>query len=562
MVPVTPVEVALIAFFSLSGVALTGLALYLRASKLPNRGIRSFVALLVLMALWSFSAVAKLTTPAIVERFLVALELPMGVAFAFLFLVFASQYTGRRWHRQRAFTAYLVVSLLALAIGLLTNPVHGLFWERITLSTAVFPHYVHSGLGPLYFLFVGLAYCHFAAAVYALVNLHLRSRYNTTPMMLVTFGASLPLLVNLVSVFDRAPIPGLDYTPVGLAVFGATTTASMQMDLFDIVPVARDTAVEQSSEGMVILDSKRRIRDYNPTAASLLPALSTHRGDHIDTVVEDTAALFETTTPTTITVADGAELTYLSVQLSPITDGPHHLGWTVVLSDTTEQKRRERHLQIVSRVLRHNMANRINTIMGHVELLGERADEEERSHLDAIDASATSIIETSGKLRTIQEIVTGGRPAQSTDVSRTVRAVTDRYANRYPAATVTADCPDDVYARCPKGFQAALDNLVENAVEHNPAPSPSVTVTVTVGRSLLRVAVADDGPGIPETERRILEDGETPLQHSAGIGLWLVYCFVEQAGHELCFEPSDAGGSEVRFALDRALSPAETEADT
>ena len=51
MVPVTPVEVALIAFFSLSGVALTGLALYLRASKLPNRGIRSFVALLLLMAL-------------------------------------------------------------------------------------------------------------------------------------------------------------------------------------------------------------------------------------------------------------------------------------------------------------------------------------------------------------------------------------------------------------------------------------------------------------------------------------------------------------------------------
>ncbi|MDS0282564.1 histidine kinase N-terminal 7TM domain-containing protein [Haloarcula onubensis] len=559
MVSVTPVEAALVAFFFVSGLALAGLALYLRASQLPNRGIRSFLSLLVLMAVWSFSAVAKLTLPPFVERFLVALELPMGVVFAFLFLVFASQYTGRRWHRQQAFTAYVVVSLLALSIGLLTNPVHGLFWERITLSTAVFSHYVHEGLGPLYFFYVGLAYCHFAAGVYALVNLHLRSRYNTTPMMLVTTGASVPLLVNLVSVFDRAPIPGLDYTPVGLAVFGAATTVSMQLDLFDIIPVARDTAVEQSSEGMVILDSKRRVRDYNPTAAALLPALSSHRGAHVDTVVDDVADLFDTSTQTTIAAADGEETTYLSVQLSPITDGPHHLGWTMVLSDVTEQQRRERHLQLVSRVLRHNMANRINTIMGHVELLDRRADDRDQPHLDAIDASATSIIETSGKLRTIQDIVTGGRPARPTDVSRTVAAVADRYADRYPEASVTTDCPDGVFAQCPTGFQAALSNLVENGIEHNPDPSPSVSVTVTVSGTLVHVSVADDGAGIPETERRILEDGETPLRHSAGVGLWLVYCFVEQAGHELSFERSDAGGSVVAFALDRARSSFETD---
>jgi len=559
MVPVPPVEVTLAAFFAVSGLCLAGLALYLRSSQLPNRGIRSFVSLLVLMTVWSFSAVAKVLSPPVVERFLVALELPMGVVFAVLFLVFASQYTGRQWHRGQAFTAYVIVSLLALATGILTNPVHQLFWEQITLSTSVFPHYVHEGLGPLYFLYVALAYCHFAAGVYALVNLHLRSRYNTTAMMLVATGASIPLLINLVSVFDRAPIPGLDYTPVGLAIFGIATTVSMQLDLFDIVPVARDTAVEQSSEGMLILDSRRRIRDFNPTAARLLPSLSAHRDDHIDTVVDDTAGLFETATPTTLEIADREEVTYLSVQLSEITDGPHSLGWAVVLSDITDQQRRERHLQLVSRVLRHNMANRINIIMGHVELLAERADERDHAHLDAIDDSATSIIETSMKLRTIQDIVTGVRDTGPTDVSGTVAAVTGRYADRYPEATVTGTCPDGLAARCPTGFQAALENLVENAIEHNPAPSPSVTVTVTVDTDLLHVVVADDGPGIPEMERRILEEGETPLCHSAGVGLWLIYCFVEQAGHELSFERPPDGGSAVRFALDRAPASFDTD---
>jgi signal transduction histidine kinase len=553
--PVTPVlsvEQILVAFFSASGVALLGLALHFRSYRLPNRGVRSFTALLALMSVWSFSAAGKLLSPPSVEKFLIALELPMGVAFALLFLVFASQYTGRTWHRQQAFAAYVVVLLLVLAVGVLSNPLHELFWSGITLSTAVFPHYVHTGLGPLYFLYIGLAYLHFGLGVYALVNLHLRSRYNTASVVLIALGGAVPLLINIISVIDRAPIPGLDYTPIGLAIFGLAATWSMQLDLFDIIPIARDTAVEQSAEGMIILDSNRHIRDFNPMAATLLPSLSGHRGEPIHEVIEDMGDLFDTTTSTTITVATGPEeVTYLAAQLSRITDGPHHLGWTVALSDITDQQRRERHLQLVSRVLRHNMANRINTIMGHVELLDQTADESESVHLRAIDDSADSIIETSMKLRTIQCIVTDGREKHRTDIARTVDAVTTKYADRYPDATVTADCPDTAFANCPAGFQAALDNLVENAIEHNDAPEPSVTVTVTADETLLHVAVTDNGPGIPDSERRILEEGETPLQHSSGVGLWLVYSFVEQAGHELTFEPTPSGGSDVRFSLDR-----------
>ena len=548
-------EFALVAFFGASALALAGLTLSLRSSRLPDRGLRSFTALLALMALWSASAAGKIVAPVPVERLLVALELPLGVAFALLFFLFASQYTGRNWHRRRAFTACVVILILGLAVGLLTNPIHHLFWLDIAQSYAVFPHLVHEGLGPLYFAYVALAYVTFAAGVYALVHIHLRSRYNTVSVVLISFGGSIPLLINLVSVFDRAPIPGLDYTPVGLAVFGAVTTWSVQMDLFDIVPIARDTAVEQSTEGMVILDSDRRIRDFNPMAATLVPGLADHNGDPIETVVDGTAELFDATTPTTIELTRDGEATYLSTQTAAITDGPHRLGWTVTISDITERQRRERHLKLVSRVLRHNMANRINTITGHVDLLMDSVDQAQRDHLRVIDDSANSIIDTSVKLRTIQEIVTTGEASHATNVSRTVRTVVAKYQGRFPAATVTVDCPDDVFARCPPGFQSALDNLVENGLEHNPDPSPAVRVRVSVSDRLVHVRVADDGPGIPETERRILEAGETPLQHSSGVGLWLVYCFAEQSGHELTFERTETGGSAVRFSLDRTYPP-------
>ena len=549
----SPVELSLVAFFALSGLALAGLTLYLRAYRLPNRGLRSFTALLALMAGWSFSAAGKLVAPAPVERALVALELPMGVVFALLFLVFAAQYSGRDWHRRRSFSAVVVALLSVLVVGLVTNPVHGLFWSRLARSTQVFPHYVHAGLGPAYYLYVGLAYVAFVTGVYALVSLHLRSRYNTASLVVVVTAGSVPLVINLVSLLDTAPIAGLDYTPLGLAVFGAATAWSMRRDLFDIVPLARDTAVEQSSEGMVILDSDRRVRDFNPTAADLVPGLAAGHGEPLDRLLDGAADIFDADGKTTVTLSpEGEELTHLSVQVSEITDGPHLLGWTVVLSDVTDQRQRERHLQLVSRVLRHNMANRIDTIVGHVELLEADADPAEMDHLRAIDASATTIIETSVKLRTIQEIVTAEDTGSVTDVSRTVEAVVGKHADRYPDATVSADCPDGVSARCPPGLRAVLANLVENGIEHDPDPSPTVSVAVRVDESLVHVRVIDDGPGIPESERRILQAGETPLRHSSGVGLWLVYNFVEQAGHELAFETTPSGGSEVRFSLDRA----------
>jgi len=41
------------------------------------------------------------------------------------------------------------------------------------------------------------------------------------------------------------------------------------------------------------------------------------------------------------------------------------------------------------------------------------------------------------------------------------------------------------------------------------------------------IRVDDDGPGLPEAERAVLESGsETPLVHGQGLGLWLVYWVV------------------------------------
>ncbi len=69
----------------------------------------------------------------------------------------------------------------------------------------------------------------------------------------------------------------------------------------------------------------------------------------------------------------------------------------------------------------------------------------------------------------------------------------------------------------------------------------------------VQVRVIDDGPGILETERRPLRTrGETNLNHTSGLDLWLVKWAVSLSAGEIAFEDRDPCGSVVTLSLPAA----------
>jgi signal transduction histidine kinase len=527
--PANPLEMGVIAVFAISGMVLFGLAVVVARYR-EARGTWEFAALLALTGVWATSAAVKLPAPQHIERVLLSMEIVYGVLFGIAFLVFAAEYTGHSFHRRRAFGVVIGAYLLAILVALATNPEHGMLWAALGFTTEGFPHLIFVQWGPLYWGLIGVSYALYGTGVYYLLDLHLRSRFNTEALVLVIVGVSMLVLVNLVSIVDEGPVPGLDYTPFGLAVFGLATTAAINRDLFDIVPIARDTAVEHSSEGMIILDADRRIRDSNPTARELFPALATSTGRPVSDALPIEALTFDCDRPhraeTTVTV-DGTERT-ISLTTAPISDGAHDLGWSLVASDITELKRREHHLELVARVLRHNMSNEITVIQGQTEVLRPKVDGDLQTHLDRIVESGKRIVTTSGKLRRIQDIVTDDRGPVPTNLGRYVETIVARIEDAHPEADIDADAPD-VWVLSTTGLGAAIENLVENAILHADTERPWVGIEGAVDPDAVTITVADEGPGIPHDERRILDEGETPLRHSSGVGLWLVYRYVERA---------------------------------
>jgi signal transduction histidine kinase len=111
---------------------------------------------------------------------------------------------------------------------------------------------------------------------------------------------------------------------------------------------------------------------------------------------------------------------------------------------------------------------------------------------------------------------------------------------------VTVDVPETAPLVTDWGaLRAAVDSAVENAVEHADA---AVSVTVEGCENGYAVVVADDGPGIPESERASIDaESESPLQHGTGLGLWQLKWAVTKLNGELSFDTGD--GTTVRFTV-------------
>jgi signal transduction histidine kinase len=145
------------------------------------------------------------------------------------------------------------------------------------------------------------------------------------------------------------------------------------------------------------------------------------------------------------------------------------------------------------------------------------------------------------------------------DVGAVAREQAARLRVVYPAADVTVSGRESVSAVAHELCPQAVENVLENAVEHNDSDAPRVDVSVAVTDSSdgerVVLSVADDGPGLSAMEREVLaSETETPLTHSSGVGLWLTRWIVRSSYGTLSVSEGHLGGTCVDLSV-RARPP-------
>ncbi|MGM0399153.1 MAG: GAF domain-containing sensor histidine kinase [Halobacteriota archaeon] len=211
----------------------------------------------------------------------------------------------------------------------------------------------------------------------------------------------------------------------------------------------------------------------------------------------------------------------------------------------------ERHAAILQRVLRHNLRNSLNVISGYADTLPEL----DRCYpaLDIIQKEVSTLVQLSREAQRMEAILHGHTRLQRIDLGSTLAALVADVRRSHPNATIELNGTEPITVSAISELRFALEELVRNAIEHADRPDPTVTVTLDEDDDHVGVRVADDGPGIPETEAGPLRGpGDLdPVNHGSGLGLWLVRLIVQQSNGSISIRSADPRGTVAVVRLHR-----------
>lgn len=134
----------------------------------------------------------------------------------------------------------------------------------------------------------------------------------------------------------------------------------------------------------------------------------------------------------------------------------------------------------------------------------------------------------------------------------TVAIVQKIAAANSDTAHISTDITENILLKTDKGaFTSLLQNLMENAIKYSLAPA-KVKIILRKTRTTVRLQVADNGIGIPETERSAvfqkfyrIGNEETRNTKGTGIGLYLVKKIVEMHNGKITIDENIPSGTNM-----------------
>ena len=227
----------------------------------------------------------------------------------------------------------------------------------------------------------------------------------------------------------------------------------------------------------------------------------------------------------------------------PYYDTDDNLAGTIAICrNVTDLEERTRQLQVIDTVLRHNLRNSLTVIGLLAEQLRSQTEGELATTADQIVQNARDLRETGEKSRAITDVLANAPTEKPVDIAETVRSVADTVATEYPDVELTVETPEHAVAGVTPRIDEAIEELTTNALVHNDSDRPAVELRVDVGDDVL-VSVTDNGPGMSEMDRDVIERGAAveDLYHGSGLGLWLVYWIVERSAGSVAVSDTDRG---------------------
>jgi len=204
--------------------------------------------------------------------------------------------------------------------------------------------------------------------------------------------------------------------------------------------------------------------------------------------------------------------------------------------------------QVIARILRHNVRNKLTTIMGYTSLVASEADEPVRGYAQRVLRNCEELEKTSKHAREMRKIVKNRSKVTTVPLEREVRSAASTVSDEFPDGDLRVDVRETPTVTAHPELATALGHLIRNGFEHNDAPTPRVEVTVSLTGEDACVEISDNGPGVDAYELDVLEaHRESALKHGSGAGLWIVDRVIRYSEAAVTFDTDDGTTATITF---------------
>lgn len=244
----------------------------------PRRGLPGAIPLLGLLAAtvcWAIGYLIEYTASTLAIKLFAWNISYIGITtIPVILFVFSLKFTqGGHWLKPPVFALLLLVPAITLLLQW-TKEFHSLMYYDFRLVTDGLFLLVAKKYGAWFWVFVIYNYAILLASVSVLIyRVFSPSRLFIDQAILLLTAIIVPFLANAEYLLHFLPGPHVDWTPAAFVVSAvALVMAISRHNFLDVVPVARDNAIELMDEGFMVLDEEHRILDFNHKMEKIMGA--------------------------------------------------------------------------------------------------------------------------------------------------------------------------------------------------------------------------------------------------------------------------------------------------
>ena len=556
----------------------------LRFRKTP--GVKYWLIWQVATSIWAFTyafefAATDLETKIMWSKFSYFGIVYGPVSFLLFSLAFSSKFEFLK-------TKYVVLIYAFASLFILspfTNDFHHLHWKSYGINPETnATDYVY---GPLFWIMTFFAYAALLIGIVNIIMLYFRlSGYYKRQITLLFIASLLPLIGNIIYIFQINPLPGFDWTPFTFLLTGILIAINIsQFNMFDLTPFARNRLFEILPDAILIIDSGKRIADYNPAMKELIELDDKNLvGKSVDKIFPKWRKMIRQIgeVPNFQTIVSHevkGKICYFDLQASSLNVCRNQSnGRLIVLKDITRRIRAdeeitETHINLINEIqekeklihdldaFSHTVAHDLKGMLGAIVSASnfikigfdEMSKDEFLEMNDLINQSATKTIQITNELLTLasvreQEIKMVAVNMQKVVLDAMFR-LKDVIQDNRAEITLPESWPEAL------GYEAWLEevwlNYISNAIKYGGKPPRIQIGSDVLSDNRVKFWIRDNGLGLSEDDIALLFNKFTRLDtmraEGHGLGLSIVKRIMEKLDGETGVESQNIPGEGSTF---------------